>query len=620
MVAGQRVRTIGVVTSRRGRAALPALAIALVLAAAPAHGQRVGSPVGTLGVEVLETIGPAGFVTNVVTARIDPDEVGEDFAGLVGYAIAVRAAPEWSIAAIGLPEGSEGALEPNDPPNGWFDIRVTADGPLPVADGRIVLAEILTLRSEGAAAWTGPTVEVLPSFRSPVPGWATWRESARTGTCSDSDPARRPCDRTFDRITPPAGWASDALTVSIPHVVVAPGERVTIPVLGRCLSQLLWARSFDLASLRVDVAWEGAQLDLAGGLFSRRAPDFTAAEEFTVDRIFDPARAIANTTERTRLFGLTFDVPANASGTIVRIDAANAVLASGGPWARGAFSGSVRVVDCTPADVDGDERITSADAVAVLRRRASDLLGEPVDARTLCTADVDRDGALTAADATVVLRRALGLPRAPGDRAVSTGLDARAWLERTADRLTLHVDGTTGVEVELSIGSARFGGIHTTRGDGPVAARARDGRLVVVAAHTAPTDRTLVLDLQTDGRVRLAAVHAHDASGSMTHVTFDPTPVTVVDAVDRFLGATPNPFNPSTHLRYRLAAPGPLRVELFDTSGRRVRSIAHVASGRQGHVEWNGRDDAGRRVASGVYHVRLSGPRGTSHGRVTLVE
>lgn len=71
--------------------------------------------------------------------------------------------------------------------------------------------------------------------------------------------------------------------------------------------------------------------------------------------------------------------------------------------------------------------------------------------------------------------------------------------------------------------------------------------------------------------------------------------------------ATPNPFNPSTTLAYGVAEPGPLELVVFDSRGRRVRTLARnprMAAGFYREV-WDGLDDAGREVASGVYHARL---------------
>lgn len=65
----------------------------------------------------------------------------------------------------------------------------------------------------------------------------------------------------------------------------------------------------------------------------------------------------------------------------------------------------------------------------------------------------------------------------------------------------------------------------------------------------------------------------------------------------------PNPFNPMTEIRYRVEAPTTVTVTVHDATGRRVRTLVDGQTEAPGTytVTWQGRDDAGRGVASGVY-------------------
>jgi len=72
----------------------------------------------------------------------------------------------------------------------------------------------------------------------------------------------------------------------------------------------------------------------------------------------------------------------------------------------------------------------------------------------------------------------------------------------------------------------------------------------------------------------------------------------------------PNPFNPVTTIRFQV--PGsdgalPVRLELFDVTGRRIRTLIRGEEGSPGAytVGWDGRDDRGTTVASGIYFYRL---------------
>jgi hypothetical protein len=64
-----------------------------------------------------------------------------------------------------------------------------------------------------------------------------------------------------------------------------------------------------------------------------------------------------------------------------------------------------------------------------------------------------------------------------------------------------------------------------------------------------------------------------------------------------------NPFRDMTRVRFRSIAPGPAQVLIFDSSGRRVRTLLDSESLAPGihEVIWDGRDNRGSSVADGVY-------------------
>lgn len=84
----------------------------------------------------------------------------------------------------------------------------------------------------------------------------------------------------------------------------------------------------------------------------------------------------------------------------------------------------------------------------------------------------------------------------------------------------------------------------------------------------------------------------------------------------------PNPFNPSTTIAFELARADDVVVAIHDTRGRRVRTLfeGSLESGRHIRV-WNGRNDAGMAVASGIYlAVATDGSGRRSMQRMTLVK
>jgi hypothetical protein len=81
----------------------------------------------------------------------------------------------------------------------------------------------------------------------------------------------------------------------------------------------------------------------------------------------------------------------------------------------------------------------------------------------------------------------------------------------------------------------------------------------------------------------------------------------------------PNPFNPSTVIAFELAAPGGVRLDVYDAAGRLVRRLVdEQRPSGAGRVRWNGQDDVGRAVASGLYHYRLITADGVLSRRMVL--
>lgn len=79
-----------------------------------------------------------------------------------------------------------------------------------------------------------------------------------------------------------------------------------------------------------------------------------------------------------------------------------------------------------------------------------------------------------------------------------------------------------------------------------------------------------------------------------------------VVSVPHLRAASPNPFSPRTSIGFTLATSGPVVLAVCDVAGRLVRTLVDglVPAGEH-EVAWDGRDEAGSEVASGVYLYRL---------------
>ena len=99
-------------------------------------------------------------------------------------------------------------------------------------------------------------------------------------------------------------------------------------------------------------------------------------------------------------------------------------------------------------------------------------------------------------------------------------------------------------------------------------------------------------------------------------------PLPAAPASFQLLPPRPNPFNPRTTIWFDLPRAAPVEVAVFDVRGRRVKTLLTSPSlgvGRH-QVQWDGTDETGMRVASGVYLVRMESQGYTDTKRMTLLK
>ena len=117
-----------------------------------------------------------------------------------------------------------------------------------------------------------------------------------------------------------------------------------------------------------------------------------------------------------------------------------------------------------------------------------------------------------------------------------------------------------------------------------------------------------------DGRVRDSSNHEIPFRCAEAEIVYDcavsGAPTTGeqlnIPEISSLYSNFPNPFNPTTTLKYGIAEEGPVTLRLYDVRGRLVRTLVDEIRG-PGNYEliWDGTDGAGREVEAGVYLVRL---------------
>jgi hypothetical protein len=126
---------------------------------------------------------------------------------------------------------------------------------------------------------------------------------------------------------------------------------------------------------------------------------------------------------------------------------------------------------------------------------------------------------------------------------------------------------------------------------------------------------TLSVDKE-DYNSTTSSVSIPAATYSRDNVNFTLSPATVTSVAPSgdlprgysLLQNYPNPFNPSTKISFDIPVPSTVTLKIFNLIGQEVRTLVHgtLPAGKQ-ELVWNGADDAGHTLASGVYFYSLNG-------------
>jgi len=112
--------------------------------------------------------------------------------------------------------------------------------------------------------------------------------------------------------------------------------------------------------------------------------------------------------------------------------------------------------------------------------------------------------------------------------------------------------------------------------------------------------------------LRLTDVRLSDREGDLFGYRFGVPNIIHPTYDTALLPNYPNPFNPETWIPFSLSADSDVRLEVYDVDGGLVRTLnlglveAGEYTTKADAAYWDGRNDTGERVASGVYFYRLT--------------
>jgi hypothetical protein len=99
------------------------------------------------------------------------------------------------------------------------------------------------------------------------------------------------------------------------------------------------------------------------------------------------------------------------------------------------------------------------------------------------------------------------------------------------------------------------------------------------------------------------------------------TEPSVVPVAARLGQNYPNPFNPETTISYEMLQNGEVTINVYNLKGQKVKTLVNDTKAAGEHtVVWNGKDDSGNNVSSGVYFYKMQAGRYTSTKKMILMK
>ncbi|HPU84281.1 MAG TPA: FlgD immunoglobulin-like domain containing protein [Candidatus Latescibacteria bacterium] len=312
-----------------------------------------------------------------------------------------------------------------------------------------------------------------------------------------------------------------------------------------------------------------------------------------------------------------------------------------GPFAAGTHRVGVTITGETPFR----PAVTAFDAAQVLRSVVS---GAPIGA-PMAVADVTGDGSLTAQDAAEILQFVVGrrkvfsggrlvvaVPESltitgslgetvPRDLSVQAVGDVTGNWRQTAkparsDAELVRAGTSDGAAWRLHTGSPVFSVSAVFQGGSVIpefpsdwlveTVRSAD-QVLIAAAGARPLAPGSVVVRSASGEARFVKGSVNEEAALRSSGFLTPAQVA--------LSVSPNPFNPRCTIGFGCSEPAHVRLAVYTVTGQFVRELAAGPRDTGNYsVVWDGRDQSGAPMASGVYLVRLDAGSSRKLARVVL--
>jgi len=315
--------------------------------------------------------------------------------------------------------------------------------------------------------------------------------------------------------------------------------------------------------------------------------------------------------------GVTVEMDSNGDGIFEKTITVSTTL-----------SGKDLEIACVKGDVNGDGKIQANDAILALRISAGLMTPTPQQS---CAADMNEDGEVMANDAILILRKVAGLAAPDKQTVLNSGKSVKAILEEAhgvsgeSIVVPVKVDNTdllAGGDICITYDSTVLRAVDVISDD-DILLVDNINEVAKVRIAFASSDK---LNHNVLARVRFDILRDDTSPLKFESVEFyqrdaDLMNVSKIDTKfsswairpdhSALLQNFPNPFNPETWIPYQLKEGSEVSIRIFNVSGNLVRELrlgykpAGLYISRDRSAYWNGRNEAGEFVSSGLYFYSI---------------
>ena len=431
--------------------------------------------------------------------------------------------------------------------------------------------------------------------------------------------------------------------VTVADTTAAPGDTIRIP--------LRIDNATGIASAKFEVLFDSAIFEFLDVETAQLTTDFLLVDSIAVDTIkVGLAQATGITNGSGDFVHLVFKVNASAAIDCMTTLTFNQLslfdeISQKIPVKGHAGIFTVRI-DGILGDINADSTVNVPDATLCLRMVAG-LSLPPIPPGHIeptpyehWAADVDKDGNITTGDALRILYLSLGRSfsktnplanTANNEQAVVRVADSEPETFEAGETITIPIlveqrSDVYAADMELSYNTAALTLIEVKAG----AARSlllknsnESGKLTLAMINTngliGSGGKIVTLKFETKQTsasnipLQVDEVHLFDSQAHPIQVEKGTTSISETTSQPNafeLLQNYPNPFNPETIIQYNLPTSSQVSLKVYNLMGQTVRDLVNAKNAAGVHrVTWDGRNDAGQKVESGIYFYRIEATR-----------